>query len=155
MPQSLLEILKRRELSPKPIYAIQLAYWADDSFAHAKSVSRHNLTNSSISTIAIAMAPDRSTFASTHGDHTVKVFTVYNNRQIRNFTGHPRTPWTVRYHPTDPDILASGCLGGRVGNIIVIVVLPVCACLVVVSVLGVICLLIMCLIKQYLCIEID
>ena len=25
--------------------------------------------------------------------------------------GNLRTPWTVKYHPTNPRILASGCLG--------------------------------------------
>ena len=25
--------------------------------------------------------------------------------------GHPRTPWTVKYHPTNPTLLASGCIG--------------------------------------------
>eukprot|EP01031_Cornospumella_fuschlensis_P027961 gene27961-33764_t len=116
MPPNILDLLKRRELSPNPLHiSRQLGYWADDSFARAKVVSRQNLTTNSVSTIAIAMSPDRSTFASTHGDHTVKVFTVHNNKQIRTFSGHPRTPWTVRYHPRDPDIFASGCLGGRVG----------------------------------------
>lgn len=28
--------------------------------------------------------------------------------------GHPRTPWTVKYHPCDSNIIASGCLGFQV-----------------------------------------
>lgn len=63
------------------------------------------------STISIAISSDGSTFASSHGDHTIKVFEFSSRKQIRNFQGHPRTPWTVRYHPSDSDILASGCLG--------------------------------------------
>lgn len=71
------------------------------------------------STIAIAMACDGLTFATTHGDHTVKVFDFANGKQIRNFVGHPRTPWTLKYHPVDPNIIASGCLGFQVrgGNL--------------------------------------
>lgn len=66
------------------------------------------------STISIAMSHDGQMLASSHGDHTVKVFTYYNFKQIRQFTGHPRTPWTVKFHPRDSDILASGCLGCQV-----------------------------------------
>ena len=33
---------------------------------------------------------------------------------IQVFDGHPRTPWTAKYHPTDSDIIASGCLGCEV-----------------------------------------
>eukprot|EP01036_Dinobryon_divergens_P027952 gene27954-36820_t len=51
---------------------------------------------------------------STHGDHTVKVFLYVAGVQLRVFKGHPRTPWTVKYHPSDPNILASGCLGCQV-----------------------------------------
>jgi activating molecule in BECN1-regulated autophagy protein 1 len=28
--------------------------------------------------------------------------------------GHPRTPWSVKFHPTDPRYVASGCLGFQV-----------------------------------------
>lgn len=66
------------------------------------------------STIAIAMGCDGKTFATTHGDHTVKVFEFASGQQIRNFSGHPRTPWTLKYHPTNPNIVASGCLGFQV-----------------------------------------
>lgn len=66
------------------------------------------------STISIAIAPDGKTVASTHGDHTVKVFDYLLGHTLRQFQGHPRTPWTVKYHPTDPNILASGCLGCQV-----------------------------------------
>lgn len=77
------------------------------------------------STIAISVAFDGSTFATTHGDHTVKVFRFENQKQIRNFQGHPRTPWTVRYHPSNSDILASGCLGFYVNRLLCCLQLPV------------------------------
>ena len=66
------------------------------------------------STIAIATSCDGRTFATTHGDHTVKIFYFYSNTPYRVFDGHPRTPWTVKYHPTNPNIVASGCLGSQV-----------------------------------------
>ncbi|KAG5176267.1 WD40-repeat-containing domain protein [Tribonema minus] len=64
-------------------------------------------------TIAVVFSPDGTTFASTHGDHTVKVTDFATAKLLRCFAGHPRTPWTVKYHPTNSNLLASGCLGGE------------------------------------------
>lgn len=66
------------------------------------------------STIAIAFSPDGTTFATTHGDHAVKIFYFDSCKMYRAFNGHPRTPWTVKYHPIDSNIVASGCLGYEV-----------------------------------------
>lgn len=71
-------------------------------------------SSKAVSTIAIAFAPDALTMASTHGDHTVKITCCGTGRLLRSLEGHPRTPWTVKYHPTDSRILASGCLGHQV-----------------------------------------
>lgn len=66
------------------------------------------------STISIAFSSDGKFFASTHGDHTVKVFRYPEGAQVTFLEGHPRTPWTVRFHPTNPAIIATGCLGKEV-----------------------------------------
>jgi activator-of-BECN1-regulated-autophagy protein 1 len=73
-----------------------------------------NESHNAVSTIAIAFAPDGRTIASTHGDHTVKVSCCFSGRLIRSLVGHLRTPWTVKYHPKNPNIIASGCLGFQV-----------------------------------------
>lgn len=62
-------------------------------------------------TISIDFSPDRRRFASTHGDHTVKIVDFSESRVVATLRGHPRTPWTVKFHPTDLDVVASGCLG--------------------------------------------
>ena len=67
-----------------------------------------------VSTISVAFAHDGHTMASTHGDHTVKISCCSTGRLLQSLDGHPRTPWTVKYHPTDSRILASGCLGHQV-----------------------------------------
>lgn len=67
-----------------------------------------------VSTISIAFSPDCQTMASTHGDHTVKITSCGSAHLLQTLEGHPRTPWTVKYHPTDPNIVASGCLGHQV-----------------------------------------
>ncbi len=65
------------------------------------------------STISIAFSRDGKYFASTHGDHTVKVFEYPSRKQIACLYGHPHTPWSVRFHPHDSSIVASGCRGGE------------------------------------------
>ena len=71
-------------------------------------------SNRAVSTISVAFSPDSKCMASTHGDHTVKITCCVTGRLLETLEGHPRTPWTVKFHPTDPHILASGCLGHQV-----------------------------------------
>ncbi|KAL7532437.1 hypothetical protein ACHAXR_004625, partial [Thalassiosira sp. AJA248-18] len=73
-----------------------------------------NSSNPAVSTISISFSPDSRTVASTHGDHTVKITCCHTGKLLRQLEGHPRTPWTVKYHPTNPRIVASGCLGFQV-----------------------------------------
>lgn len=82
----------------------------DDDDSNSSSSSN----NTAISTISIAFSPDGQTVASTHGDHSVKITCCHTGALIRNLEGHPRTPWTVKYHPTKSNIVASGCLGFQV-----------------------------------------
>jgi len=62
------------------------------------------------STIALAISHDGVYFASTHGDHTVKVFWCTSWQHICTLRGHERTPWTVKFHPHSRELLASGSL---------------------------------------------
>ena len=82
-----------------------------------RRLNTNNNTNSvasATSTISVAFSPDGRTVASTHGDHTVKIICCHSGALIRSLEGHPRTPWTVKYHPTKSNIVASGCLGCQV-----------------------------------------
>jgi len=65
------------------------------------------------STISIAFSHDGRYFASTHGDHSVKVFEWPSGKQIATLEKHRRTPWTVKFHPFKRHILASGCIGNE------------------------------------------
>ena len=69
--------------------------------------SRAQLPPTTKSTIALAFSSDRRTLASTHGDHTVKLVDVSGRGGsegcvLAELEGHPRTPWTVKFHPTNP-----------------------------------------------------
>jgi activator-of-BECN1-regulated-autophagy protein 1 len=70
--------------------------------------------SAAVSTISVAFSYDSLTMASTHGDHTVKISSCLTGELLKSLEGHPRTPWTVKYHPTNVDIVASGCLGCQV-----------------------------------------
>jgi activating molecule in BECN1-regulated autophagy protein 1 len=71
-------------------------------------------SSKAVSTISVAFSPDGQTQASTHGDHTVKITQCASGILLKTLHGHPRTPWTVKYHPKLHHILASGCLGHQV-----------------------------------------
>jgi activator-of-BECN1-regulated-autophagy protein 1 len=71
-------------------------------------------SSDAVSTISIAFSEDSQTMASTHGDHTVKITCCSTGRLLQTLEGHPRTPWTVKFHPLKTNIVASGCLGFQV-----------------------------------------
>jgi activator-of-BECN1-regulated-autophagy protein 1 len=56
----------------------------------------------------------RTKVASTHGDHSVRVTDIATGKCLHTLRGHPRTPWSLAYHPSYSNIVASGCLGGQV-----------------------------------------
>ncbi|CAM9203133.1 unnamed protein product, partial [Choristocarpus tenellus] len=112
---------------PHPSLVLELAHrsrtgngsgvklWAERrtvSHRHAEYLDLPAFTTKS--TIAVAFSHDGQTFASTHGDHTVKITEFMGGKLLQTLRGHPRTPWTVKYHPRDPRIVASGCLGFEV-----------------------------------------
>ncbi|KAK7277468.1 hypothetical protein RJT34_22481 [Clitoria ternatea] len=66
------------------------------------------------STIAAAFSPDGKVLASTHGDHTVKIIDCETGNCLKVLGGHRRTPWVVRFHPLQRQILASGSLDQEV-----------------------------------------
>lgn len=83
-------------------------------FRYPNIASEFSLPESTSSTISISISNNGQYVASTHGDHTVKVHYYQSKQCIRVFLGHPRTPWTVKFHPLDSNIIASGCLGGEI-----------------------------------------
>ncbi|KAL6643399.1 hypothetical protein ACP70R_018956 [Stipagrostis hirtigluma subsp. patula] len=105
--------------------SVELAFWSADAphdlFSWAESQSLHRwtamycpLVPAPRSTIAAAFSPDGRTLASTHGDHTVKIIDCQTGKCLKVLLGHKRTPWVVRYHPLNSDIVASGSLDHEV-----------------------------------------
>lgn len=55
-----------------------------------------------------------SKIATSHGDHTIKVFEVKTGKRLASLVGHSRTAWTLCYHPYHNNIIASGSLDGEI-----------------------------------------
>mmetsp|Transcript_20565 Transcript_20565/g.51145 ORF Transcript_20565/g.51145 Transcript_20565/m.51145 type:complete len:1114 (-) Transcript_20565:4-3345(-) len=70
-----------------------------NSSSRPQNINNSNASSKAVSTISIAFSPDGKTMASTHGDHTVKITCCITGRLLQTLVGHPRTPWTVKYHP--------------------------------------------------------
>jgi WD40 repeat protein len=114
--RSVVDILSLREYAPTHSKSSRelIENIAEDSCLKSELRSVNLASSANVSTIAISMSHDGKYFATTHGDHTVKVFLHQNLKLFRVFRGHPRTPWTVKFHPTNSNIIASGCLGSQV-----------------------------------------
>lgn len=111
---NLTSLLGQREQSTSFNHTKEIPRFLEQSFLKRHTHFDLPLEPGVLSTIAIALSPDGGTISSTHGDHTVKVFKYPSGAIYRVFYGHPRTPWTVKYHPVHSQIVASGCLGCEV-----------------------------------------
>ncbi|DBA94057.1 TPA: hypothetical protein ACH3X1_001705 [Trebouxia sp. C0004] len=118
--QTLTSLLLKRQFGPgrKPYCSRDISQQSSrviDSWAEGDSLKRCSATYCQLtppprSTIAAAFSPDGKLVASTHGDHTVKVICVRTGKCLQTLTGHRRTPWVVRFHPSSSSLLASGSL---------------------------------------------
>ena len=120
---NIIVILQQRELGSKSLLWCQTILrslddlslaWAEDATVAQGTAEYVHLPRGTRSTISMAYSADGSFVASTHGDHTVKVTDSATNRVMLTLYGHPRTPWTVKFHPACPYLIASGCLGFQV-----------------------------------------
>ncbi|XP_041986317.1 uncharacterized protein LOC121738357 [Aricia agestis] len=66
------------------------------------------------STFLMVFSPDGTKVASSHANHNVYVSDLATGKHVRILKGHPRTPWCIAFHPSHPQLIGSGCLGGQV-----------------------------------------
>lgn len=112
---NVISLLKDREYSYANNQILKIRDSLENSFATGNfEMVNYPLPANVSSTMALCISPCGLFLASTHGDHTVKVFHYATNELIKELHGHPRTPWTVKYHSFDSNIIASGCLGFEV-----------------------------------------
>ncbi|XP_076935238.1 uncharacterized protein LOC143601816 [Bidens hawaiensis] len=109
----------KRQSSVKPETGVrnpksELLSWVEAESLKCLSAEYCPLASSPRSTIAVAFSADGKILASTHGDHTVKIINCQTGECEKVLTGHHRTPWVVRFHPSRSEILASGSLDHEV-----------------------------------------
>jgi len=64
-------------------------------------------------TIAVASSADGTQFATSHGDHAIRIYSVTAGKTVAVLEGHTRTPWTLCFHSQHAHLLVSGCLNGE------------------------------------------
>ncbi len=99
------------------VHSRPLKSWVEETSVapHGFTASEYcQLPENTKSTISISFNADGSAFASSHGDHTIKIIDSETFAVLHTLVGHPRTPWSVKCHPTDLNCVASGCLAGNV-----------------------------------------
>ena len=94
---------------------LALSRFGEDMTAcRTESTLKCRLPGSPRSTFLVAFSPDRKILASTHGDHTIRIIDGKTGCCLDTLEGHPRTPWSIAFHPSQGHLLASGCLAGEV-----------------------------------------
>ena len=67
--------------------------------------------------MAVAVSDCGALLAASTGDHVVRLYDHGTERLLREYRGHPRTPWALAFvaaRGARPLLLASACLGGEV-----------------------------------------
>ena len=107
-------LLKRRQgrLLCEEYWTI-LRYGVDKT-TQARSVRRCKFAENPLGTFFLAFSPDGERVASSHKDHSVRISEVKSGRCLHVLKGHPRSPWCVVFHPSNPQLLATSCLRGTV-----------------------------------------
>ncbi|THD19484.1 hypothetical protein D915_009577 [Fasciola hepatica] len=65
-------------------------------------------------TYLLRLNPDNKLPAAAHGDLSVAVHCAATGAILAKYVGHERSPWTLAFHPRQPHLPASGCLGGNI-----------------------------------------
>ncbi|KAJ1633184.1 WD40-repeat-containing domain protein, partial [Pavlovales sp. CCMP2436] len=113
---NLVSLLREREQAPGRRACARIYEWAVvECYEHGELRSTYcRLPETARSSIALSWSPDMTLLASTHGDHSVRVFNLAHGDCVAELVGHQRTPWTVKFHPCSNDVVVSGALDGEV-----------------------------------------
>lgn len=108
-------LVRRRRLYHNRAVRSSIEQMGEDKIGRHKHEEVHWSPISSIKpTFIMLFSPNGQRVASTHGDHRIYICDLNNGRLLHTLEGHSKTPWCLAWHPTNCDILASGCLAGEV-----------------------------------------
>ncbi|CAG5094735.1 Oidioi.mRNA.OKI2018_I69.XSR.g13822.t2.cds [Oikopleura dioica] len=92
----------------------QLECIAEDHLVRGQKTIEAKLPDHTKSTYAIAFSACGKYCATSTGDHNVHVIERATGKLVKTLTGHPRTCWSVVFHPKNPKLIASADLSGEV-----------------------------------------
>lgn len=93
----------------------QMELLCEDRVSKHKLEELHcSLPSSMKSTFIMTFSPNGRRVASTHGDHRIYICDLTTGKFLYTLEGHSKTPWCLAWHPSNEEILASGCLAGEV-----------------------------------------
>jgi WD40 repeat protein len=107
-------ILKRQQRRLSQDEKRTILRYAVCQTSHTRRAVSCKLSGSPTSTYFLTFSPDGETIASSHGDHSVRISNVKSGRCLHVLKGHPRSVWCIAFHHSVPNLLASGCLEGKV-----------------------------------------
>lgn len=108
-------ILRNRRIGLSHDGLRDIEFLGEDKIAKHKLEEVHwSLPSSAKPTFMMIFSPDGQKVASTHGDHRIYICDLNTGKLLDTLEGHPKTPWCFAWHPTNNDIIASGCLAGEV-----------------------------------------
>lgn len=109
------QLLRNRRLGLNNVADWKVEVMCEEKIAKYKVDEVHcSLPSASKTTLTMTFSPDGQRVASTHGDHRIYICDMLTGKHYDTLTGHPKTPWCMAWHPTDRNLLASGCLAGEV-----------------------------------------
>jgi len=92
----------------------RLSSFSEDKLVQNQTAFCAQLPPATRSTYAISFSADRKYAAASTGDHNIHIIQVNDGKLIKTLSGHTRTCWSVVFHPTNPNLLASGDLSAEV-----------------------------------------
>lgn len=109
------DLMRYRRVNFNNVIRKQMELICEEKISKNKLEEVHSSIPSSIkSTFIMSFSPDGQRVASTHGDHRIYICDLNTGKFLDTLEGHPKTPWCLAWHPTNREILASGCLAGEV-----------------------------------------
>lgn len=109
------QLLKSRQIRFNQMERRQFERLCEDKVSrHKPKEVQCSLPSTIKSTFIMTFSPDGRRVASTHGDHLIYICDLNTGKLLDTLEGHPKTPWCLAWHPSNREILASGCLAGEV-----------------------------------------
>ena len=91
-----------------------LRAFAEEKLIQSQRSVKTDLPSGTRSTYAISFSSCGNYVATSTGDHCIHILHTTTGKHVKTLIGHPRTCWSVVFHPNNSNLIASGDLSGEV-----------------------------------------